>query len=96
MTSSAKTPVQIYLLPDGKREILLALIEAKDRDGIHLWIEQNFGVKIPRVKICPDHDAPFDFVCDYLFDEFSDAIVLAIVQVVRPMILRFLILSYLS
>jgi hypothetical protein len=42
-----------------------------------LWIEPNFGVKIPRVKFCPDHDAPFDFICDYFFDKFQLPIVLA-------------------
>src|SRR4051812_37243219 len=77
MNSSEKTPPPTYLLPDEQREILLVLIEARDKDGIHLWIELNFGVRIPKHKICPDHDAPFDFVADYLFDEFSDAIVLA-------------------
>lgn len=67
----------LCLTPDEQRFILQQIIKYKDRDGLHEWIELNFGVRIPRVKICPDHDTPFDFVCDFLFDEFQTAIVLA-------------------
>lgn len=70
MTSSVKTPPPTYLLPDEQREIALALIRARDKDRLHLWIELDFGVKVPRVVITPGHDAPFDFVSDYLFGLF--------------------------
>lgn len=77
MTTNDNQPTPIYLTPDENRFILEQIINRKDRDGLHEWIELNFHVRIPRVKICPDHDTPFDFVCDFLFDEFRVAIVLA-------------------
>jgi len=77
MNTSDQAAKPLYLTPDEQRFILEQIIKHKDRDGLHEWIELNFGVNIPRVSICEDHDAPFDFVCGFLFDEFQTAIVLA-------------------
>src|SRR3712207_1455667 len=32
------------------------------KDEFHKYILENFGVNIPRTRVCPNHDAPFDFV----------------------------------
>lgn len=70
-------PQPIYLLPEEYRFILKEIVARKDRDGLHEWIRLVFGVYIPRQKICPDHDAPFDFIADFIFDLFETAVVLA-------------------
>ncbi len=47
-----------------------------DDDALHAWIRENTGWDIPRVAVCPDHQAPFDFVADMFFYRVSDALVL--------------------
>lgn len=59
------------------RKLLRGIIARKDKDGLHAWILFYFKVDIPRVRVCNDHDAPFDFVADYIFDGFKSAVVLA-------------------
>lgn len=39
-----------------------ALPEEKIKNLLHQYILKNFKVNIPRTKVCPNHDAPFDFV----------------------------------
>src|SRR5438876_3082959 len=69
------------------RELLLSL-DALSRQGknadkpltedeLHEWIFRNTGLWIPRIAVCPDHDAPFDFVADLFFDRVQSAIVVA-------------------
>jgi hypothetical protein len=38
--------------------------EEELKDGLHTYILKNFKTNIPRTKVCPNHDAPFDFVYD--------------------------------
>ena len=49
----------------------------RDRSLLHRLIYAEFGLWIPRVAVCHDHSAPFDFVADMLFGEVRKAIVLA-------------------
>lgn len=41
------------------------------------WIAEHTGHKVPSKAVCPDHDAPLDFIADLFFEEESDALVLA-------------------
>lgn len=49
----------------------------QDDDELHLWVVQNIGVWIPRVRVCPDHQAPFEFLADLFFERTSSALALA-------------------
>lgn len=64
---------------DEKREFILSLPQRKNvvasaskkvqkrlktPDELWNWIKKETGVEIPRVKVCEDHCAPFDFVWD--------------------------------
>lgn len=44
------------------------------KQALWFFIKDVFGVSIPRVKICPDHNAPFDFVCAVFFEEYLNII----------------------
>ena len=59
------------------RDILLGIIDRRDKDGLHAWIERWLKINIPRNVIVPGHKAPFDFVADYLFGDISFAVVMA-------------------
>jgi hypothetical protein len=59
------------------RTAFLTAIANKDRDMLWSLISDYFGVQIPRVAVCHDHCAPFDFICDYLFGEIEFAVVMA-------------------
>lgn len=48
-----------------------------DADALHKWITNITGHDIPRVAVCPDHKAPFQFVEDLYFHRVSEALVLA-------------------
>jgi hypothetical protein len=37
-------------------------------DELHAWVKAETGFDIPRVAVCPDHCAPFDFVADAYFE----------------------------
>ena len=41
------------------------------------FITRVTGHRIPTVRCCPDHDAPFDFVEDFYFERVTEGIVLA-------------------
>lgn len=41
------------------------------RDWLHWWVKTYFGVHIPNVKVCADHDAPFTLFADAFFNESS-------------------------
>jgi hypothetical protein len=44
----------------------------KTPDELWDYIYDTWHVAIPRVAVCPDHDAPFDFVCAGFFDWFPN------------------------
>lgn len=46
-------------------------------DELHSWVRLNMGVSIPRVAVCPDHDAPFKVLADCYFERVSSVLVLA-------------------
>lgn len=45
-------------------------------DELHLWIEKELGYDIPRVAVCDDHTAPFDYVADFIFERYKSILVL--------------------
>lgn len=49
----------------------------QDDDLLHKLIYTDFGLWIPRVAVCHDHQAPFAFVADLLFGRVRKAIALA-------------------
>src|SRR5215211_2052330 len=69
------------------RQLLLQLDAVIDRasetdhietdEQLHSWIEQKLGIIIPRVAVCPNHDAPFDFIADLFFKRVDSALVMA-------------------
>ena len=65
------------MLPQEIRAILKEIVKRKDRNGLHLFIKEVFGIHILNVAIVPGHRSPFDFIADHLFDEFSSPLVLA-------------------
>ena len=78
MMENQPVPQQLKTLePNEIRELLRGIIERKDEDALWMWIEAYIGVRIPRVAICHDHCAPFDFVRDFLFEQDPFIIVLA-------------------
>jgi hypothetical protein len=38
---------------------------------MHWWMNTFFGIHIPNVKVCADHDAPFTAFADAFFNESS-------------------------
>jgi hypothetical protein len=42
------------------------------KDELWHFVQAIFGVEIPRLKICPDHDAPFDAFCEGYFGNRSN------------------------
>lgn len=46
-------------------------------DELHAWIKDNLGLSVPRVSVCPDHQAPFDFLADVYFERVTSAIAVA-------------------
>lgn len=43
----------------------------KTDDELHAYIIEKTGFNIPRVAVCPDHQAPFDFITDGYFERES-------------------------
>lgn len=43
----------------------------KTDDELHAWILRETGFDIPRVSVCPDHQAPFQFVADAYFERYD-------------------------
>lgn len=39
----------------------------RDDDELHSLVKAIWGVNIPRAKVCPEHDAPFDWFADSFF-----------------------------
>lgn len=46
-------------------------------DELHAWVKINLGVDVPRVAVCPDHQAPFKFLADVYFERVGSALALA-------------------
>lgn len=46
-------------------------------DQLWNWIDRTLGLQIPRTPVCPDHQAPFDYLCHSYFEPASDVIVWA-------------------
>jgi hypothetical protein len=48
-------------------------------DQLHLFVSAVLGLRLPRQPICTDlgHHAPFDYLRDAFFEEFTDAVVWA-------------------
>jgi hypothetical protein len=42
------------------------------RDELHGWIKDELGLDIPRVAVCPDHQAPFEVLADLYFEVTLD------------------------
>jgi hypothetical protein len=47
------------------------------RDELHTWVKAHLRADIPRVAVCPDHCAPFDFLADVYFEDVLAAIAMA-------------------
>jgi hypothetical protein len=45
-------------------------------DELHEWILVETGYNIPRVAVCEDHQAPFDYVSDYYFERENAILVI--------------------
>lgn len=63
--------------PQDAKDALEIIIHDKNKDGLWFWIRDFLGAEIPRRKCCQNHDAPFDFVADYVFGLYDFMIVLA-------------------
>jgi hypothetical protein len=46
-------------------------------DELHAYIEEQFGIDIPRTAVCADHCAPFDAFADLYFERVRSALWLA-------------------
>jgi len=46
----------------------------KTDDELHSWIIDKLGIDVPRVSVCPGHDAPFKFLSDIYFERVTTAI----------------------
>lgn len=49
----------------------------KTAEALNEWIEAHTGHRIPGKAVCPDHDAPLDFVWGFFSHEMTEALVLA-------------------
>lgn len=58
-------------------QTLQYIYDEKDREGLWSFISDNFGIEIPRERICDKHQAPFDFVADVFFEEVASVIAVA-------------------
>lgn len=45
-------------------------------DELWLWIKEETGYEIPRIAVCEDHCAPFDYVSDYYFERENALLVI--------------------
>lgn len=63
-------------LGSGKKKVQKRPAPTTDDE---LWelIRDEIGDEIPRVAVCDDHDAPFDFVADYYFERERAILVMA-------------------
>ena len=45
-----------------------------DENVLHQWIVDNLGMNIPRVAMCPNHQAPFEYIKSAFFEEAGDLV----------------------
>lgn len=64
---------------DAEQQLEKRLAEAgpQDDDELHAWIKSELGYDIPRVAVCEDHQAPFDFIADLYFERETAALLMA-------------------
>jgi hypothetical protein len=43
-------------------------------DELHAWLKYELHIDIPRVAVCPGHDAPFQFLADLFFERIEAAL----------------------
>lgn len=43
-------------------------------DELHAWIQDDLGIDIPRVAVCENHNAPFEFLADLYFERTEAAL----------------------
>jgi hypothetical protein len=43
-------------------------------DELHAWLKYELDIDIPRVAVCPGHDAPFQFLADLFFERIEAAL----------------------
>jgi uncharacterized Zn ribbon protein len=72
-----------------KRELILSMRRLGGKSGSQkrpvpttddeLWvhIREEYGDEVPRVAVCKDHCAPFDFMADYYFERATALLVMA-------------------
>ena len=53
----------------------LLLSPCRTPDELHRWVHLFTGLDIPRVPVCPHHNAPFDYLCAAYFEPAHDLIV---------------------
>ncbi len=53
------------------------LIECKTDDELHDWLVTHLHINVPRVPVCPGHDAPFEYVRAAYFEPAKDVVVWA-------------------
>jgi hypothetical protein len=53
-------------------EALDLIYKTKDRDGLHAFIKDTFGVHLARKSFCNGHTSPFTFFADCFFGEDED------------------------
>lgn len=41
-------------------------------DELHAYISRRYGIRIARVRVCEDHDTPFDYVCAGFFEWYPN------------------------
>ncbi len=69
--------------PESLRKIARALPKLSEKrapqtdDELWQWIKDNTGYAIPRKAVCPNHNAPFDFLADMYFNRVDGAVLLA-------------------
>lgn len=49
----------------------------RNDDELWEWIRVNIGIEIPRVAVCDDHQAPFEFLADLYFERKTSAVLIA-------------------
>jgi hypothetical protein len=46
----------------------------KNDDELHAWLKYELNIDIPKVAVCPGHDAPFTFLADLYFERVEAAL----------------------
>lgn len=49
----------------------------KTDDELHNYIKRELGLDVPRVAVCPHHNAPFEIIADLFFNRVDAAILVA-------------------